>query len=128
MFVFCINICVLRAPRSNLIYTQVPATLTLFQICKHFLLMMDILTFSFSPVYTVRCYDSPVRFCAVFSQSENKFLDCTCKYCTKPHRRIAVSHIMHMVRRKMLEFALFDRIIPVMWYDFCIKVKKRREI
>ena len=67
----CCNICVLRAPRSNLIYTQVLATLTLFQVCKHFLLMKQILTFSFS---SMRYCDSPLRFCAVCAQSQNKFL------------------------------------------------------
>ena len=114
----CINICVLRAPRSNLIYTQVFATLTLFQVCKHFLLMKQILTFSFS---TMRYCDSPVRFCAVFTQSQNKFLHKT----SQQNRNIAYNTL---VTRKMLEFALFNRIIPVMEYDLCIKVKKRAEI
>ena len=84
----CINICVLRAPRSYLIYTQVLAT-------------------SFSPVYTMRYCDSPVRFCAVFAQSQNNFLHKT----SQENRSIAYNRL---VRRKMLEFALFNRIIPVM--------------
>ena len=62
-------------------------------------------------VYTMRYCDSPVRFCAVFSLFLNKFLDCanTAQNLTK-NRSIANT----LVRRKMLEFALFNRIIPVM--------------
>ena len=108
----CINICVPRRPRSNLLYTQVLATLTLLQICKHFLLMMQILTFCFSPVYTMRYCDFPVRFCAVFSQSQNKLWIVQIQHKTSQENRSIAYNTQ--VRRKMLEFALFNRIIPFM--------------
>ena len=89
----CINICVLRAPRSNLIYTQVPATLTLFQICKHFLLIMQILIFFLTSVYYAILRFSCEVLCSIFTVPEQ--ILGLCKYCTKPHKKIAVSQIIH---------------------------------
>ena len=82
--------------------------------------MKQILTFCFSPVYTMRYCDSPVRFCAVFAQSQNKFLHKT----SQKNRSIAYNTL---VRRKMLEFALFNRIISVICNMIFVSKSKSAE-